>query len=198
MAEDKHVSDYLDLLPQLKTLANSPDTLVQARMIITSVPDMCYGLVKVMADLGLLDMEVTGRILATAGPGTNAPPPAPVPSTSHSAPPALRGAPTAPAAMRNAQRAASVIQQQQQPVVERPMRPTPMSALAPAPAVATPTPPAPAPAQNATSALLATLPPEQRNAVMAIIALTPEQLQSLPPEQRAQFMQLRQRFLGTG
>lgn len=43
----------------LETLVSTPSTIAQARAIITSVPDMCYSLIKIMADLNLLDSEVT-------------------------------------------------------------------------------------------------------------------------------------------
>ena len=43
----------------LETLVSTPSTIAQARAIISSVPDMCYTLIKIMADLNLLDSEVT-------------------------------------------------------------------------------------------------------------------------------------------
>lgn len=42
-----------------QTLVSTPSELAQARAIIGSVPDLCYSLITIMADLNLLDGEVT-------------------------------------------------------------------------------------------------------------------------------------------
>lgn len=48
-----------------QTLASTPSQISQARDIIGSVPDLCYSLITIMADLNLLDGEVTTvRIVA--------------------------------------------------------------------------------------------------------------------------------------
>lgn len=136
---------------------STPSTIIQAKAIIGSVPDMCYTLIKIMADLNLLDGEVTTvrglsllcpqccscskfpkqRILA----GGNQPAAA-GPSSAYSTPPASRAA-------------------GYQNQIPAPVPPASMDARPSilTPQVPTPTPPV-APADP--TAILAALPPEQR------------------------------------
>jgi len=170
MEEDDNTADFLELLPQLKTLVSTPSTIIQAKAIIGSVPDMCYTLIKIMADLNLLDGEVTTRILA----GGNQPP-ATGPSSAYSTPPASRAAGY----------------QNQMPA------PVPTTSVDVRPSLLTPQVSTPPVAPADPTAILAALPPEQRDAVMAIISMTPEQLQAVPPDQRAGLLELRRKFLGS-
>jgi len=169
--EADNTSDFLELLPQLKTLVSTPSTIAQARAIIGSVPDMCYTLIKIMADLNLLDSEVTTSILAggTLAVYTGT-------SPAYATPPASR--------------AAGYQNQTPVQITTASVDPNP-SNLAPL----VPTPPA---IQTDPAAILAALPPEQRDAIMAIISITPEQLQAMPPDQRAGLVELRRKFLGSG
>ena len=144
-----------------------------ARAMLVANPAIGLAVLKAQIRLGMVTVDSISSVLAAARPPPMhaAPPPMPfAPPPMPFAPPAMRPAP--PPAMR--------------PPPPPAMRPAPPQALHAAP-----------PPPTTTAAATAAPPPDSQAAMIAqVMALTPQQIAVLPPEQRAQIEALRQQFGG--
>ncbi|KAF8342305.1 uncharacterized protein EI90DRAFT_3285375 [Cantharellus anzutake] len=198
----------LELLPQLK-----------ARAIINSHPQLTYSLIKTMVTLGLVDPNVVAQKLAASQPAAPPAPPAPqmptVPSqpaptqpiSSHQNPPsshpsASSSRPVLPQASNS--HAPSILDGNPTVKVTTGSRfAPPVNAMGGTPPVApaTSTSTQVTPVQNQTAAVAAlinALPLDQRNTIVQLLSLTPEQINAMPPEGRARILEMRRTFLGPG
>ncbi|KAA1471443.1 hypothetical protein DENSPDRAFT_865159 [Dentipellis sp. KUC8613] len=173
-----------ELLLQLRKA--TPD---QARSILNSQPHISYGLIALMVKMNAINVEVFQRTLATFGQ--------------------QNGAAAQPAAVQPVVPAIPPHMNQPHSRGETPHYPTPPPAAFPAPRP--PTQPAygytngqppqqqnpyaaPQPAPYPPSTLsdaLAAIPEEQRVMIMHVVSMTPDQINQLPPAERANVMQLR-------
>ncbi|CDS00136.1 related to Cleavage stimulation factor [Sporisorium scitamineum] len=173
-------NQLLDIMSQMKSLvATSPD---QARALLSGHPQLAYALFQAMLMMNVVDPDILQRILAASGavPGT--------------------AAATAPA---------SVPPHMQQPGGSNNGSATPPYGNAPGarypPQARPPTAPYAqpgyggqpqgAPANDPAAALAGqNLPEEQKALLMQVLQLTPEQINALPPDQKASIMQLKAQF----
>ncbi|KDQ15590.1 hypothetical protein BOTBODRAFT_31487 [Botryobasidium botryosum FD-172 SS1] len=186
------VDQMMDLLLKLKTMI--PAETDQVRTIISSHPQLAPGLVKTMVLLGILDPDVLTKLLASSVQQPAPLAPAPAPPIAPSAPAAVypsyadnnRPPPSQPAYSNYSQ---PPFQSQAHPYHQ----PTPHVPVAvpPPSAYAQPAPPNPA-------AAFANLSEDERAMLQRVMTFTPEQINQLPPMERAAFMQLRQQFMGPG
>ncbi|TFY67977.1 hypothetical protein EVG20_g3726 [Dentipellis fragilis] len=162
----------------------------QARGILNSQPHISYGLIALMVKMNAINVEVFQRTLATFGQqnGATAAQPAAVQPIATAIPPHMnqphsRGDtphyPTPPPAAFPAARPPT------QPAYgytngQPPQQQNPYAAPQPAQY----------PPPNLSDALAA-IPEEQRVMIMHVVSMTPEQINQLPPAERANVMQLR-------
>ncbi|KAG8844068.1 rRNA biogenesis protein rrp36 [Tulasnella sp. 330] len=202
----------------LTSTNNSPAGIDQVRAIIGNHPQLAYGLIKTMVSLNIVDQDAFQTTLAASlgqqAPPQAAPPPimAPqpvsnyggVPSNSfppyqsqqppphqYSGPPPNQPNPSYPpsrppyASQQPPQQASKPSrfgpsQAAQPPPVARQPPQQPIPAPYPPPPISRGPPPLPAAAMH--------LPPDQKEVVMRVLALTPAQIQALPPTERDTFM----------
>jgi len=191
------VDQMMDLLLKLKTMV--PAETDQVRTIISSHPQLAPGLVKTMVLLGILDPDVLTKLLASTvqQPAFPAAPPAPAPA------PLI--APSAPATTYPSFPDNSHRPPPSQPAYSNYSQPPFQSQShhynQPTPHAHAGVPPPSAYAQPAPSnpaAALANLSEDERAMLQRVMTFTPEQINQLPPVERAAFMQLRQQFMGPG
>ncbi|TRM65875.1 hypothetical protein BD626DRAFT_486097 [Schizophyllum amplum] len=157
----------LELLMQLKK--TTPDA---ARQILNAQPQIAYALITLMVSMNAIDIEVFQRTLTTLGPtgmGPQDPIPPAVPPVASAIPPYV------------------------QPHTEYrtttpPYAPQPQAyanGQAPTPQAYT------NPAASGVVNILASIPDDQKALVVQLLSMTPEQISALPPNERANVMQLR-------
>ncbi|KAL1406122.1 Cleavage stimulation factor subunit 2 tau [Vanrija albida] len=160
-----------EVMAGMKTLITTqPD---KARELLTSQPQLTYALFQAMLLLKVVDDSVLQRIV----PG----------------PPAAAAAAHAPPA------AYPPFPAQPPPAAYPPFRPPPSAAYATPPpgygyAAPPPQPAGPPPLPPAAQAELAKLPENERNTLIQVLQLTPEQIGALDPDQRNSVLALRQQF----
>ncbi|KAJ1026424.1 hypothetical protein NDA13_003805 [Ustilago tritici] len=175
-------NQLLDIMSQMKSLvATSPD---QARALLSGHPQLAYALFQAMLMMNVVDSEILQRILAASGamPGGGAPAPAAVPPHMQQSGANNGGSATPPQHYGG---------------------PSPGGVYPPN---ARP-PPAPygqqgyggqpqgAPANDPAAALAGqNLPEEQKALLMQVLQLTPDQINALPPDQKASILQLKAQF----
>ncbi|TXT08783.1 hypothetical protein VHUM_02911 [Vanrija humicola] len=191
------ISETLGRLPpgELQEVMAGMKTLItthpeKARELLTSQPQLTYALFQAMLLLKVVDDSVLQRIVPAPAPaqgqqgGYGAPPPPP-----QQQPPAAY--PPFPA-------------QQAPPAAYPPFRPQ-QQGYAPPPPQQPPQPPAPSyggyapapgppPLPPAAQAELAKLPENERNTLIQVLQLTPDQIGALDPDQRNSVLALRQQF----
>ncbi|KII93081.1 hypothetical protein PLICRDRAFT_35253 [Plicaturopsis crispa FD-325 SS-3] len=173
----------LELLLHLKR--SSPG---DARTILNSQPQISYALIALMVKMNAIDVEVVQKTVASYGnAAAPAPPPAPVAAAvpPHMAPqynrtptPQGRGAPPPQAA----------------PPPRYPPHPNGHTAPAGYANQYAPRPSVPPQAQAppaAAAALLANIPDDQKALVMQMLAMSPAEVNQLPPAARSNVLQLR-------
>ncbi|KAN0064803.1 hypothetical protein ACQY0O_001860 [Thecaphora frezii] len=197
-------NQLLDILAQMKSLTTtSPE---QARTLLTGHPQLAYALFQALLMMNVVDPAILQRILAAsgtvppaavaaaAGPPPSAAPMAPglaygAPSMGTGTPP-HHGVPSGPAAPIGRAPPAPYDYSGGPPATHTPPGPygrpmaTPSHAAPRPPGVAPPPPPAAG--QN--------LGEEQRQLLMQVLQLTPDQINALPPDQKASIMQLKAQF----
>ncbi|KZV81392.1 hypothetical protein EXIGLDRAFT_731358 [Exidia glandulosa HHB12029] len=174
----------VELITQLKILAHTqPDT---ARTIISSQPQLPQLILKQLFELDLVDTDLLLTTLQTfaqaqAGQPPAAAPPAPAPAAAAFVP----GPPTyiapAPAPAQYGYPPAPVPAPYPAPVAYASM---PVPAPAPVP-VAAPT---------ISPAALAAMTDEQRQAILRVVQMTPDELALIPPAERGVYIELRRQF----
>ncbi|KAG9002783.1 hypothetical protein FRB93_011385 [Tulasnella sp. JGI-2019a] len=228
MADPELTNQLLELLVTMKTIltstSNSPAGIEQVRVIIGNHPQLAYGLIKTMVSLNIVDQDAFQTTLA-ASLNQQAPPPAPPPLIPTPQPVANHGVPPPNQFSQypTQQQYGGPMQQQQtasypparaayplQPPQQQPPKPSrfgpPQAASQPPPPVIRQQPPAPSPysalppsrGPPSLPAAAMHLPPDQKEVVMRVLALTPAQIQALPPVERDTFMAIRQQLLGPG
>ncbi|TKY89268.1 hypothetical protein EX895_001799 [Sporisorium graminicola] len=180
-------NQLLDIMSQMKSLvANSPD---QARALLSGHPQLAYALFQAMLMMNVVDPDILQRILAASGavPGAAAAAPAPPASV----PPHMQqpgnnnngGSATPPQHYGNAAPG---------PRYPAQARPPPAPYAQPGYGGQ---PQGGAPANDPAAALAGqNLPEEQKALLMQVLQLTPEQINALPPDQKASIMQLKAQF----
>ncbi|ORX39570.1 hypothetical protein BD324DRAFT_614191 [Kockovaella imperatae] len=178
-----------DVMMGMKTLVTTqPD---KARQMLMSSPQLAYALFQAMLLMNIVDPAVLQRITplppaAAAPPPQSQYPPPPQQSSYPSYPPP--GPPAQPSFPPPPQHHQSY--PPPQPAYGAPPPGPPGGYGAP--------PPAATPALSpAVQAQLATLPADQRDMLMQVLTLTPEQINAVDLTQRESIRQLRQQFLGT-
>ncbi|EJD44363.1 hypothetical protein AURDEDRAFT_166453 [Auricularia subglabra TFB-10046 SS5] len=201
----------VELIVQLKaTVHGQPDV---ARSIMMTHPRLAHAILKTMAELDIVDKDLFQKtVLAYAQSQAAAQPPAGMPSAAPAPVPAVAPAyPAQPATFLPPAQYA-------QPAPAPAPTPAPAPALAPiyhgpGPAYQPPShypppgpaqmyeaPPQPAPVPAPASApavnpaILAAMTDEQRQAILHIVQMTPEQLALIPPAERATYIELRRQF----
>ncbi|SJX63109.1 related to Cleavage stimulation factor [Sporisorium reilianum f. sp. reilianum] len=174
-------NQLLDIMSQMKSLvATSPD---QARALLSGHPQLAYALFQAMLMMNVVDPDILQRILAASGavPAANAAAAAPASVPPHMQQPGNNngGSATPPQHYGNAQGA----------------RYPPQTRAPPAP-YAQPGYGGQPQGGNDPAAALAgqNLPEEQKALLMQVLQLTPEQINALPPDQKASIMQLKAQF----
>ncbi|KAH8111875.1 hypothetical protein DFH11DRAFT_1610440 [Phellopilus nigrolimitatus] len=186
----------LELLTQLQK--TTPD---QARAILNAQPQIGYALVPLMVKLGIVNLEVLQKTLVTYSAPAQAAPPQTVPAASAAAlvqaqtqaayrptpppagqTPAYPPFPGYPPQNGYAGQYAHVPPSQPYPALGAPQYQQPPRG-----------PPAPAQAPPGAGVLgaLGSVPDEQKEMIMRVISMTPEQVNRLPPQERAITIQLR-------
>ncbi|EJD01485.1 uncharacterized protein FOMMEDRAFT_142096 [Fomitiporia mediterranea MF3/22] len=189
-----------EVLAQMKAFViNHPD---QARMLLVAHPQLSYGLFQALLMNRIVDPAILQRMLAAtqAGSSTTPAPAArpPVPAAPPSqmppvqAPPMPSQYPPFPPTMPPTMQPAPYYQQ---PTPPQPPVPPTQSVPTPTPAPSVPTP-APSGAAPPQFNLPDNIDPAQRAMLTSVLALPPEQIQNLPPNEREAIMLLRAQFLG--
>lgn len=172
-------NQLLDIMSQMKSLVTtSPD---QARALLTGHPQLAYALFQAMLMMNVVDPEILQRILAASGAMGGAAAPAPAaPVPPHMQQQQSNGTPPQHFAGASAY-----------PGVGRPPAPY---AYGQAPTAPQSQPPA-APSNDPLAALAGqNLPEEQKALLMQVLQLTQDQINALPPDQKASIMQLKAQF----
>ncbi|GBE83597.1 Uncharacterized RNA-binding protein [Sparassis crispa] len=198
-------SQILEVLAQMKAFViTHPE---QARALLVAHPQLGYALFQALLLNKIVDPAILQRMLAATSASTSvppqaqAPPPAPYPQ----APPMQH---PQPSFMQSMQAPAAPVHHPAAPVQPPSMYqqalPTHMQSvppLQPSSYYHPPAPVAPPPqSQQAQPAAQATLPEfssAQRDMLLSVLHLTPEQINTLPPAEREQIQQLRRQFLGS-
>ncbi|PWY99514.1 hypothetical protein BCV70DRAFT_119840 [Testicularia cyperi] len=137
----------------------------QARALLTGHPQLAYALFQAMLMMNVVDPEILQRILAASGALPGA-----VPQFGGASPYPSVGRP-APAPYDYGNSQARHAQQQQAPT------------------------PAAVPANDPAAALASqNLPEDQKELLMQVLQLTPQQINALPPDQKASILQLKAQF----
>lgn len=203
-------SEVLEVLAQMKAfIITHPD---QARALLVAHPQLGYALFQALLLNKIVDPSVLERMLAATGASSSLPPSGPptapaaqaqAPAPYHAPPPGMQhpqqgyGAPPGPAMGQHAQMYPPQPMPPSGPSYFRPPPPAnaPVAPAVSAPApVPTPTPaavPPTGPSGAAPPAALAGMDPAQRDMLMQVLSLTPDQINSLPPTEREQIYQLR-------
>ncbi|EST05173.1 Cleavage stimulation factor subunit 2, hinge domain protein [Kalmanozyma brasiliensis GHG001] len=174
-------NQLLDIMSQMKSLvASSPE---QARALLTGHPQLAYALFQAMLMMNVVDPDILQRILAASGavPGAAAPPPS-VPPHMQQQPTNNNGSATPPQHYGGAPPGGRY-----PPQARPPPAPYAQPGYGGQP---------PAPANNDPAAALAgqNLPEEQKALLMQVLQLTPDQINALPPDQKASILQLKAQF----
>ncbi|GAC97449.1 RNA recognition motif containing protein [Pseudozyma hubeiensis SY62] len=174
-------NQLLDIMSQMKSLvATSPD---QARALLSGHPQLAYALFQAMLMMNVVDPDILQRILAASGavPGAAPAPPASVPPHMQAQPGANNGSATPPQHYGNP------------PGSRYPPQARPPPAPYAQPGYGGQ--PAAAPANDPAAALAGqNLPEEQKALLMQVLQLTPDQINALPPDQKASILQLKAQF----
>lgn len=168
-------NQLLDIMSQMKSLvATSPE---QARTLLSGHPQLAYALFQAMLMMNVVDPEILQRILAASGAVPGAAPAVPAhmqnngggsatPPQHYGGPPQGQYPPQARPPYGQQGYGGAQAQQQQAPPAS-----DPAAALA---------------GQN--------LPEEQKALLMQVLQLTPDQINALPPDQKASILQLKAQF----
>lgn len=165
-------NQLMDILTQMKALTtHAPE---QARHLLVTNPQLAYAVFHAMLMMNVVDPAVVQRVVSETSPavagGPHLPPPPPPMGVGPQAPmhaePMMPPGPSGPPHMPS----------QGYP---------PMPSTQPAPMLDAPSAPVAAPPQ---------LDEQQRMLLQQVLQLTPEQIQALPPDQRAGIMQLKAQF----
>ncbi|KAG9019144.1 hypothetical protein FRB90_005981 [Tulasnella sp. 427] len=173
-------TQVMDVLGQMKQyIINSPD---HARNLLNTHPQLAYAFFQAMLLNNMIDPSTLQRMLASSNQ-TSAPPPAPAAPTYRAPPPA---APLPPPAAPT-----------QPPYYEGVgVPPAPPAPTYPASFPPSTVPRVPAPAAPPAPSAAANIPEDQKAMLLQILSLTPEQINALPPTERATVQQLRAQFMG--
>ncbi|KAF7301059.1 hypothetical protein MIND_00671700 [Mycena indigotica] len=176
----KAEGDLLDLLLQLKRT-----TPQAAKQLLNSQPAIAYALISLMVSMNAIDIDVFQKTLASHS-GASVAPPAPVPLSA------------IPPHMQPSSRTNTPPVQPPYPQHYPSHTPTPPNAGAypaynayPQPAAATPPPTRAPPPPAIPESMLAGMSEEQRQMLINVLSMTPEQVNALPPADRTNIMQLR-------
>ncbi|KAJ7174411.1 hypothetical protein C8R46DRAFT_945411 [Mycena filopes] len=197
MANQIASEQLLELLLQLKK--TTPEA---ARKILNDRPPIAYALITLMVSMNAINFDVFQKTLSDFG-AANAPPqaqaPVPTPAPLSAVPPHLHQS-SQPNSRTNTppNQPAYHNQPPQGAYGYPPAQPSPYGRGPPAgynggysstppPNYGTPPPRPAAPVPDP----LAGFPEEQRQMIMGVLAMTPEQINNLPPSDRAKIMQLR-------
>ncbi|SNX83821.1 related to Cleavage stimulation factor [Melanopsichium pennsylvanicum] len=170
-------NQLLDIMSQMKSLVvTSPE---QARALLAGHPQLAYALFQAMLMMNVVDPDILQRILAASGavPGAASaavPPHMQSGANDHggsATPPQHYGASAQQGQYGAQARPAPAPYGQQQGYGGQPATSDPAAALA---------------GQN--------LPEEQKALLMQVLQLTPDQINALPPDQKASIMQLKAQF----
>ncbi|KAE8271113.1 hypothetical protein A4X09_0g1231 [Tilletia walkeri] len=179
----------MDILSHMKALVTSSPE--QAASLLSAHPQLAYALFQAMLMMNVVDPALLQRILTSSGALGGASPPASAPPVS-APPPNVQ-----PPQVNKAGSGAPAYPPQQASGRPAPP-PPPQPPVATAPVAAAPPPPvsgggAPPPASGA-----AQIPPglgeQQKALLMQVLKLTDEQINALPPEQKASIMQLKAQY----
>ncbi|KAG1822400.1 hinge domain of cleavage stimulation factor subunit 2-domain-containing protein [Suillus variegatus] len=181
-------AQLVEVLAQMKAFViTHPD---QARALLVAHPQYAYALFQALLLNKIVDQSVLQRMLqATAGSGAapgpgipqQSPPPNAIPAPQPHMPPPMSGPPpasTAPPSMFP----------HQQPPPHMPAPPPQQSWYRPPQHAVPPPHSAPMPDLN--------IDPAQRQMLMQVLSLTPDQINGLPPSEREAIQNLRNQFLG--
>lgn len=180
-------NQLLDIMSQMKSLvATSPD---QARALLSGHPQLAYALFQAMLMMNVVDPDILQRILAASGavPGAAASAPA------AAVPPHMQGSNNNGGSATPPQHYGGPPPSGQYPPQSRP----PPGQYGQQGYGGHSQPPAPraAPANDPAAALAGqNLPEEQKALLMQVLQLTPDQINALPPDQKASIMQLKAQF----
>lgn len=187
-------AQLVEVLAQMKAFViTHPD---QARALLVAHPQYAYALFQALLLNKIVDQSVLQRMLqATAGSGA---PPGPGisqqphhPMQYQQPPPMHQPQPHMPPPMSApppASTAPPSMYPHQQPPSHMPAPPQQQSWYRPPPHAAPPPHPAPMPDLN--------IDPAQRQMLMQVLSLTPDQINGLPPSEREAIQNLRNQFLG--
>ncbi|KAJ7062882.1 hypothetical protein C8F01DRAFT_1251682 [Mycena amicta] len=183
---NKAEGDLLDLLLQLKRT-----TPQAAKQLLNSQPAIAYALISLMVSMNAIDIDVFQKTLASHSAPAPAVPPAPSPLSA--IPPHLQ-----PSSRTNTPPVQQPYPQHYGGYPNAPSHtPTPPNAYpgysgyAP-PAVPTPPPPPQRPAPpTIPDAMFAGMSEEQKQMLVSVLSMTPEQINALPPSDRTHVIQLR-------
>jgi len=173
----------IELLLQLRKTA--PD---QAKAILNSQPQITYALVALMVKMGVIDIPILQQTLATFAPQQNgmqpplvpAIPPHLQPQNSRNGAPQFATPPPGAYAITTSQAAPAAYPQY---MADTEGHPLPAGHYG-----------VPAPQQTtgqSMPAALADIPESQREVVLKLVNMSPEEIATLPPNERATVMQLR-------
>lgn len=181
-------NQLLDIMSQMKSLVTtSPD---QARALLTGHPQLAYALFQAMLMMNVVDPDILQRILAASGAGPSAA--APTASAPGAVPPHMQH----PGAHNGG--SATPPQHYGGPSPSGPYPPASRPPPGPYNQPVHGGPPhAPQGGQaNDPVAALAgqNLPEEQKALLMQVLQLTPDQINALPPDQKASILQLKAQF----
>ncbi|CAD6884905.1 unnamed protein product [Tilletia controversa] len=160
----------MDIMSHMKALVTSSPE--QAASLLSAHPQLAYALFQAMLMMNVVDPALLQRILTSSGALGGAAPP------TNAAPPAATPAP-------------------QSAPIPTPRLPPAAAVASPVPAAAAPMPPpthAPAAAPSQPAQIPPGLGDQQKALLMQVLKLTDEQINALPPEQKASIMQLKAQY----
>ncbi|TDL20910.1 hypothetical protein BD410DRAFT_821672 [Rickenella mellea] len=173
----------LELLIQLQK--TTPE---QARSILSAQPQIAYALMTLMIKLNVVNLEVLQTTLASAAQPPPAPPPMPVPQMASAVPPHLMQPQYRTGTPQNAPITAAPAHPSMYQAYGNGVQtsPNPTSTVSP-PGYGVP----PAPAAPSFPDILNHIPEDQKAMIMRVISMTPDQINRLPPTERASVRQMR-------
>ncbi|KAJ7076461.1 hypothetical protein B0H15DRAFT_595138 [Mycena belliarum] len=192
MSNQIPTEQLLELLLQLKKAPSA-----SARQILNERPPIAYALIALMVSMNAINVDVFQKILSDYG-AAQAAQAAPAPARPHPAIPAHVQHVSQPTSRTSTPPTHNPYQHQPQSGYgqlppnqgygrTQPPAPAYNGGFNPAPLAGYGTPPPRAPAMPDMSAF----PEEQRQMIMGLLAMTPEQINALPPADRASILQVR-------
>lgn len=175
----------LDILSQMKGLVMGDPA--RATELLTQAPHLAYAIFQALLLMGLVDTSVLASVVETQGNSGGPPPPPQLQQPPH---PLGQPGQQLPHAYQPPpqQQPPIPLSYQQYPGLQGPMNvPTPPTHSQPYQPPPVPQPPPPQPQQQN---------PQQEDLIKQVLAMTQQQIDSLPPNERAQIIALRQQLTG--